>query len=186
MVARDIDVDNFLAQNAEGILDRLEAVVGSLKEYLEVSRQAIYRAKNSKVPMDWLIQASLDKGISIDWLLSGKGPRTNFERTSLLIFPWTKKAEKFKVHSLQRAKFIFDQGCADVGFPGSFLGTGEEEPIIKDYLAKKIDDTNLYLGARDWALSKIDQIRKTEETMNARGRSQQRSDRLQFGSLATK
>ncbi len=161
-----------LAENAPEIIDRLRQALGlrtdtALSEFLGTTPQAVARAKTKKVPIDWLFQAHAARGVSIDWLLTGQGPKNIFplkdndlkrlvenwaklpsgrrqEIMALLqseTFPYLDEAQKYPAHSAERAFFIQQRAFKEYGY----VGLNFETTVGKDdYLSGKIDDAEFY------------------------------------------
>lgn len=166
-----------LVDNAVAIIDRLREVVGAktdtaLSEFLGTTPQAVARAKSKKVPIDWLFQVHAAKGVSIDWLLTGRGEKNIFalkdndlkklvdnwavlpssKRREILAiiegetFPYLDEAQKYPAHSAERAFFIQQRAFREYGY----VGLNFETTVGKDdYLAGKIDDAEFYRLCRE-------------------------------------
>ena len=166
-----------LVDNSVDIIDRLRQVlqVGTdtaLSEFLGTTPQAVARAKSKKVPIDWLFQAHVAKGVSIDWLLTGRGEKKIFDLKDndlkVLVdnwavlpsskrreimgiinnerFPHLDEAQKLPAHSAERAFFIQQRAFKEYGY----VGLNFETTVGKDdYLAGKIDDAEFYRLCRE-------------------------------------
>jgi transcriptional regulator with XRE-family HTH domain len=77
-------------------------------------------------------------------------------------WPYASGAEQYGPHSVDRAYFIWEKGCEDMGTPGVYDRVAHDAYISR-YLRREISDADLYEAAREYARDLLERIRKREK-----------------------
>jgi len=111
-------------QGGKAAIERLVEAYGfttrqALADHLDVSKSTLAnRYMRDTFPADWIIQCALETGVSLNWLTTGQGLKTNSKNAT------TEELVKFRLTEgkmIEEGSFIFDS---------SFLPASLHLPII--------------------------------------------------------
>ncbi|MCL7658835.1 helix-turn-helix domain-containing protein [Klebsiella pneumoniae] len=130
-------------QNGKAAIERIVAAYGfktrqALADHLGISKSTLAnRYMRDTFPADWIIQCALETGISLDWLVTGKGSKSNDVNTDVA---------KLLAYKLINGKLIdadyihFDKSLIPHNLIDPQVVIDSENVFVVDYGYKEISD----------------------------------------------